>query len=45
MALDDDTLVFVEIRTRHSTAFGSPEESLTRTKSQKLIATAQTSGA
>jgi putative endonuclease len=45
VALDGDTLVFVEVQTRHGTAFGSPEESLTRTKSQKLIATAQTSGA
>ena len=36
-----DTLVFVEVRTRHGQAFGSPEESLTRRKQAKLIETAQ----
>jgi putative endonuclease len=32
-----DTLVFVEVKTRRSLAFGSPSESVTRAK-QKLIA-------
>ena len=33
----DDTLVFVEVKTRSSTAFGAPGEAVTRDK-QKLIA-------
>lgn len=36
----DGVLVFVEVRTRSSTAFGSPEESITESKKQHLIATA-----
>jgi putative endonuclease len=35
-----DYLVFIEVRTRKSLRFGSPEESITRAKRQKLIATA-----
>lgn len=34
-------LVFVEVKTRRSGAFGTPEESLTPTKRRRLIATAQ----
>lgn len=34
-------LVFVEVRTRRGTAFGTLEESVTATKSQRLMATAQ----
>jgi putative endonuclease len=33
--------VFVEVKTRRSSSFGSPEESLTATKRQRLIAAAQ----
>ena len=33
--------VFVEVRTRRIVAYGSPEESLTATKAQRLIYTAQ----
>lgn len=36
----DGVLVFVEVRTRSSTAFGSPEESITESKKRHLIATA-----
>lgn len=32
-----DYLVIVEVRTKSSTAFGSPEESLTASKKQRLI--------
>jgi putative endonuclease len=35
-----EELVFVEVRTRRSTAYGSPEESLTKAKQQRLIALA-----
>ena len=42
VASDGDELVFVEVRTRQSAAFGTPQESLTRTKAGRLIATAQT---
>ena len=34
-------LVFVEVRTRRGSAFGTPEESITAAKSQRLVATAQ----
>ena len=36
-----DEFVFVEVKTRRGTAFGTPEESVTATKSRRLIATAQ----
>ena len=36
---DGEDLVFVEVRTRRSNAFGSPEESITAAKSQRLLAT------
>ena len=35
-----DTLVFVEVRTKKSLEFGSPEESITRTKMDRLRTTA-----
>ncbi|MAG37697.1 MAG: hypothetical protein CL878_15790 [Dehalococcoidia bacterium] len=38
----DGTLVFVEVRTRRGTAAGTPEESITPTKSQRLIRVAET---
>lgn len=34
-------MVFVEVRTKTSTAFGSPAESINRTKRRKLIAAAE----
>ncbi len=36
-----DEYIFVEVKTRRGSAFGTPEESVTATKSQRLIATAQ----
>ncbi len=37
VAEDGDTLAFVEVRTRRGDRFGSPEESVTRAKAQRLI--------
>lgn len=37
----DDCLVFIEVRTKRSTLFGSPEESISETKKQHLRAVAQ----
>ena len=37
---DGKTLVFVEVRYRKSTRFGSPAESVTATKQQRIISTA-----
>ncbi|MBT9163479.1 MAG: hypothetical protein DDT24_00386 [Chloroflexi bacterium] len=37
VAREGDSLVFVEVRTRRSLAFGSPEESITAAKKAKLI--------
>lgn len=42
VALDGECLAFVEVRTRKSTMFGSPEESITAAKKQKLIEVAET---
>jgi len=42
VALDGECLAFVEVRTRRSKKFGSPEESITAAKKQKLIEVAQT---
>ena len=36
---DGRDLVFVEVRTRRSNAFGSPEESITDAKADRLVAT------
>jgi len=41
VARDGDFLVFVEVRTRKGIAFGSPEESITSVKREKLIALAE----
>jgi len=38
IAQDKDCLVFVEVRSKTSTEFGSPEESITRAKIQRLVA-------
>ena len=37
---DRDCLVFVEVRTRSSADFGTPEESVTRAKREKLVSVA-----
>jgi putative endonuclease len=37
-----DQMVFVEVRLRRGTAFGSPEESITLTKKRRMIAVAST---
>jgi len=42
VALDGECLVFVEVRTRRGRSFGTPEESVTPAKQQKLIQLAQT---
>lgn len=42
IAQDQTDLVFVEVRTRRGTAFGTPEESVTATKQQRLRAAAET---
>ena len=39
---DAGELVFVEVRTRRSTAFGSPEESITPTKQARMARCAMT---
>ena len=36
-----DYLVFIEVRSKRSLSFGSPEESITQAKKERLIATAQ----
>lgn len=40
IAEQNNSLVFIEVRTKKSLAFGSPEESITRTKMKKLRNTA-----
>lgn len=42
VATQKDYLVFVEVRTKTTLAFGSPEESITQAKRDNLIATALT---
>ena len=42
VARHKDTILFVEVKTRRSTSFGVPEESITPAKTEKLIATAET---
>ena len=41
VATEGDCLVFVEVRTRRGKRFGSPEESMTLTKQQRLVDLAQ----
>jgi putative endonuclease len=41
IARHDDCLVFVEVRTKRSGEFGTPEESITSAKKEKLIALAE----
>ena len=40
VAQDGDELVFVEVRTRRGTQYGTPEESVTEAKARRLIASA-----
>jgi len=40
VAKHKDCLVFIEVRTKKSLEFGSPEESITQTKMERLRATA-----
>ncbi len=40
IAKHKDSLVFIEVRTKKSLEFGSPEESITLTKKERLRATA-----
>jgi putative endonuclease len=40
IALEGDTLVFVEVRSRKSLLFGTPAESVTTAKQEKLLITA-----
>ncbi len=42
VAKKDDFLVFVEVRTRRSTSFVTPEESVTPSKIERLITLGQT---
>ena len=42
VAQQEDYLVFVEVRTKSSLDFGTPEESITQAKKEKLIASALT---
>ena len=41
VAQEGDDLVFVEVRTRRGTQYGTPEESITAAKARRLVATAQ----
>ena len=41
VALDRDSLVFIEVKTRSSTQFGSPLEAITPWKLRALVKTAQ----
>ncbi len=41
VAQDGECLVFLEVRTRRGDLFGSPEESMTPRKQQRLVALAQ----
>jgi putative endonuclease len=41
IAREGDQLLFVEVRTRASSQFGSPEESITPSKAQKIMLAAQ----
>ena len=41
VAREGEELVFVEVRTRASSGYGTPEESLTAAKAKRLVATAQ----
>lgn len=40
VAQDDDYLVFIEVRTKTDSSFGTPEESITSAKKARLVSTA-----
>jgi putative endonuclease len=42
IAEDGDTVIFVEVRTRHGNRFGTAEESVTPAKQARLVELAQT---
>jgi putative endonuclease len=42
IAEEGETLVFVEVKARRGTAYGTPEESVTARKRDRLVLTAQT---
>jgi len=42
IAQQDDCLVFIEVRTKTGSEFGSPEESITDTKKKRMIDSAYT---
>ena len=42
LARHKDAILFVEVKTRRSTSFGVPEESITPAKAERLILTAET---
>ncbi len=44
IARQQDTLVFIEVRTRRSQSFGSPEESITLAKKERLRTLAERYG-
>ena len=37
-----DTILFVEVKTRRTSSYGPPEEAITPAKAQRLITTAET---
>lgn len=41
IAIDQDTLVFVEVKTRISSSFGTPEEAVTPRKLREVVKTAE----
>ena len=41
IAEKDDFLIFIEVRTRTSSSFGTPEESVTTQKKERLLALAE----
>lgn len=41
IALDGDVLVFIEVKTRSSLAYGYPEEAISKQKTQHMLAAAQ----
>lgn len=41
VAFDGDTLVFIEVRSKRTDRYGTPAESVTRSKQEKLVATAE----
>ena len=42
VAQHQDTILFVEVKTRRTSSYGPPEEAITPAKAQRLITTAET---